>query len=1306
MSINLTVVIDNDEAVRKFRELQKTAKTVTSSVVTDSDRMDFAMRRFATTLGQIGVAASLTGLIRQIALTRGEFQQLEVAFTTLLGSKATADALMAEMVDLAAKTPFDLRGVASGARQLIAYGFAAEDVTETLTRLGNVAAGLGLPLERLTYLYGTTMTQGRLYARDLLQFTTSGIPMLQGLADTLGVTTEEVNKMVTEGKIGFDEVRKVIENMTNEGGKFYNLMQEQSKTITGLLSNLGDAIQVMFNDIGKSQEGVMSSALKGTISLVENYQKVLDVLIPLVAAYGAYKSALIVTAAVNKVQTTIAATKAILEQTKMLTRATQAQILFNQAVKANPYVLAASALAALVAALSVFSKKAKSTAEIVSGLNVATQEYASHSDNLSKLVNEYDTLAPKVGKTKEEHDRLKDVITQLSTVVPGAISQFDEYGRVLDISIEKIRQFSDAQKEALRLEVSQQTDAAKDRVSEIDKELAREQSIFQNKFYYRNKTKTIGGQLVVLQELEKVAYSEEQIAAAAKRANKLYAERKQLTSAIANGERVLQGLQPTSETANDDVVTSLSLAISEARNKLARFKSELADLRADKFPKGAKADFDWAKAIEEKQKAIKEQEDKLKTLTGYDPKQVEKVTDAQKKLNEQVAANDQTLLESRIGIMKEGKAKELAEIDARTKAKLDAIDKERKEEEERAKQAGVKFSPDREGVFTEREDNARQQADNERIAVEVKYAEDIDKIYKQITDDALSEDDRRIRGIQDKYQGFRKWVETALKGGTINLEQAILFEWEIDSAEMSASLKAIVDEYGSAEDKIAKIREKAANARKTATESGRHDLIPKINKREREEKGKVKVEGLMKTDDWINLFQNLDALSSKEISRIIDNINEQLKNANLDPINLKAVTDQLDKAAETATRKNPFAAIAANFKAYKQAMADGDDLRAVKLRQEAWQGVVDAIGEAGQALNAASNLLGQFGIESPELDGVVNAFNSIAAIDVTRPFSVVTGIIGGISSLISGIFDGKDKRAENRIRRLQNQVDALQKSYDDLGDSVDRAYSADASKLIGQQNETLEQQKVLIQNQIKEEQSKKDPDKGRVKEWQNQIDEINKVIEDNKEKAIDAIFGEDLHTAIENFADAYSEAWASGEDRAKATKDVVKNMMRQMVIESIKAAMESSEAMAKIRDKLQEFYSDGVLSQWEQDYVLNMADKLQQELDSQFGWADSLLTDKNATGQTATSRGVQTMSQDTGNELNGRFTDMQGKMNILVSGMYMLRSINMDTRNTTIDIRDIMIQLNGYVADIRTYTRVLPAMSDTLTSMNKKLDNL
>lgn len=1317
MSINLTAVIDNEEAVRKFKELQKTAKTVTSSVITDSDRMDAAMRRIATTLGQIGVGASLVGLVKQIAQTRGEFQQLEVAFTTLLQSKEKADALMAQMVELSAKTPFDLQGVASGARQLLAYGFAAEDVTDVLTRLGNVAAGLGLNLQDLTWLYGTTAVQGRLYTRDVMQFQSRGIDLAGELATMLGKTRAEISQMVTEGKIGFPEVQKAIENMTNEGGKFYNLMQEQSKTITGLISNLGDAIDVMFNDIGKSQEGVITDVLKGTISLVENYQKVLDILIPLVAAYGAYKAALIAVAAAQKVQATIEATKAILEQTKMLTRATQAQILFNKAVKANPYVLAASALIGIVTALTTFSKKAKDTEEIVSDLNAVTSEYVSNADGLLSLANTYDTLSEKTARTEAENARLKDTIAKLASAVPSAISQFDEYGRALDVNIEKIRQFSDAQKEALRIDVNAQIDAAKSRVSDIDKELSSLNAIYQDKYYYRNKTATVGGQLVTLQDLEKVPYSEKQIEDAARKANELYAERLKLIEAIEKGENTLAGI-----TSGGQQSSAAAGSIVSATENLK--SAQKAYTEAVKAWKAAVSGGEDVGIVKEKQDAVenaKKALDEAKKLAGVDDKTVKSVTKSQEKLSDLILANDRALMQSRIDVMREGKAKELAEIDLRTRQKLAKID----EEQQKLKEAqGTPLTEEQENNFEQQRNNIRIESIHDKANIKLKYAKELDSFYKQITDAALTEEERRIRGIKDKYEGFREWLQNAFKAGNIDLGQLFDLENLIDRSELAESLQAVVDEYGGASDKIAKISQKAENARKAAREGGRMDLIPQIDKQEIQEIGKVKADELMKTDDWFNLFQNLDALSSKEIRRIIDNINAQLKNADLDPINLKTVTDQLQEASDKAAMKNPFAAVVTGFRDYKTAMqeairlrekynqtqqesdrraADQAELEAIIKKQKAWQNAQAAAAETSQLIGAVSGMLGNMGVDVPaEVEGLMGALDSFASMDITKPFSIVTGAIGGIANLIGGIFGGGNQRIERNIQRLQDQIDALQKSYEDLGDAIENAYSYDASSMILQQNEMIDQQLKLIEQQIAEEKSKKNPDEDALEAYYEQMDELRKQQEKNKELAKDAIFGEDIKSAINDFANAYADAWAAGEDRAKSMKDVVKNMIKNVVIGML--SKDLTKDVEKLRAKLATFLYDGFLDPTEEhivnDIIDDMVDKGEKYdpiLKKYWGTEDT---------QNAASKGFQAMSQDTGNELNGRFSDMQGKMNILVNGMDMLRSINMDTRNATFDMRDIMIQLNGNVADIRTYTRILPEMAETLTSMNRKLDNL
>lgn len=1328
MSINLTVVIDNDEAIRKFRELQKTAKTVTSSVVTDADRMDIAMRRLATTLGQIGVGVSLAGLVKQIAQTRGEFQQLEVAFATLLQSKEKADALMSQMVELAAKTPFDLQGVASGARQLLAYGFAAEDITNTLTRLGNVAAGLGLNLQDLTWLYGTTAVQGRLYTRDVMQFQSRGIDLAGELATQLGKTRAEISQMVTEGKIGFPEVQKAIESMTNEGGKFHNLMQEQSKTITGLISNLGDALDMMFNDLGKSQEGVITGVLKGTISLVENYQKVLDILIPLVSAYGAYKATLILTAAAQKIVVTAANIKAFFDLAKGITAAKDAQLLFNTAFNANPLGLALSVLTAIGIAVWKYSDGIYSAAKSQKQLNDSIAEAAS---SAAVEQSELGRLKGKLQAAKEgteEYNKIRNEIIEkfgkydaglkAETLTVETLAQ--KYNSLTDAILQsynarQYEKFSREQTDLFEQTATKSYDKIFNKlIKKYGDELGTQYGVELQKAISDGSIKVLQNSAGILR-ISGLKDFEATIGGALGLTTQFEVYTGRVAKLIANIVEAQEVLRETDDlarkrfgitapTPQSSTNTETPEQPQEVRNKSYwEGQKKEAEAALEAMDISLKGTAKWNELIAK----IAEYDSKIKQYS-VSGKTVTDAVKAQEELSDLILANDKALQQSRIDILKDGKQKELAEIDLRTKEEMNKLEQDKSKL--KAAQGGI-ITADQTKYFQERQSNIQQKNADDRAAIELKYAQELDKIYKQITDDTLSEEDRRIKGIKDKYEEFRKWVEDALKAGNITKEQATDLGIKIDQAEIAASLNTIVEKYGTMEDKIAKIREKHAKDRETATKNGRSDLIPQIDKHETEEIGQIKVDELMKTEDWINLFQNLDALSSREILRIIDNINRLLQDADLDPINLKTVTDQLDQAADIATRKNPFASISANFKAYKKALADGDDLRAVKLREDAWQAVAEAIDIVAASISGVSSIASALGADEDTTASINNIAGAVGgaaqAVSGFASGNIVQGIQGTASAITSliNLFSG-DRRKERNIQRLQDQIDALEKSYDELGEAIEEAYSTDASELIEQQNELLEQQKILIQNQIAEERSKKDTDEERIKEWENQIDEINKQIEENKEKALDAIFGEDLKSAIDNFATAYADAWANGEDRARTARDVVRNMMRQMVIESIKSAIQSSEAMKKIREKLQEFWLDGVFSAEEQEEAYKMADDLQKYLDDKYGWAGSLLFDNQASTQNATSRGFQAMSQDTGDELNGRFTDMQGKMNILVNGIELLRSINMDTRNVTFDIRDIMIQLNGNVADIRTYTRILPAMGETLVAINRKLDNL
>ena len=382
-------------------------------------------------LMKIGGTAALTKLGSDIVQVRGEFQQLEIAFTTLLGSKEKSDALMSQMVDTAMKTPYSLQGVASGARQLLAYGFAAEDVNDVLVRLGNVASGLGLPLERLTYLYGTTRVQGRLYARDMLQFTSSGIPLLQKLADMYGVSTDKINDMVTAGKIGFSDVEKVFKSMTDQGGMFYNLMENQSKSFTGQISNDKDQISKILNDIGKSNEDLINGGLSGVKTLLDNYEAIGKMLVGLVATYGTYKTAVMIVTTVQKEQAAINAMIAasngvfntsLAAQWLWTERLQKAQAFLNKTMLSNPYVAVATAIVGVIAVTWALSDSTTSAEKAQKDFNASME---AQKQQLDETENKAKSLIETIkSETTTQYDKQKALQT-LQRMMPSIFRNMD-----------------------------------------------------------------------------------------------------------------------------------------------------------------------------------------------------------------------------------------------------------------------------------------------------------------------------------------------------------------------------------------------------------------------------------------------------------------------------------------------------------------------------------------------------------------------------------------------------------------------------------------------------------------------------------------------------------------------------------------------------------------------------------------------------------------------------------------------------------------------------------------------------------------
>lgn len=289
-SIKFDITGDNSSVLKAFRGVQDGVSQTARVVEQQGQSIENVFNRIKSVASVAFAGFTAKEIISTLGTVRGEFQQFEIAFETMLGSGQKAKGMISDLANLAATTPFDMKGVVNGAKQLLAYGFAANEITDTMRRLGDVSAGLGLNLQDLTWLYGTTMVQGRLFTRDLMQFTGRGIPLTEELAKQFGVTKDKVSELVTAGKVGFPEVKKAIESLTNEGGKFGGLMEKQSHSITGQISNIQDTIEMAINDLGTQTEGLMNDALDITSKVIDHWKEIGEVILAAASAIGLYKA--------------------------------------------------------------------------------------------------------------------------------------------------------------------------------------------------------------------------------------------------------------------------------------------------------------------------------------------------------------------------------------------------------------------------------------------------------------------------------------------------------------------------------------------------------------------------------------------------------------------------------------------------------------------------------------------------------------------------------------------------------------------------------------------------------------------------------------------------------------------------------------------------------------------------------------------------------------------------------------------------------------------------------------------------------
>ena len=658
----------------------------------------------------------------------------------------------------------------------------------------------------------------------------------------------------------------------------------------------------------------------------------------------------------------------------------------------------------------------------------------------------------------------------------------------------------------------------------------------------------------------------------------------------------------------------------EDRAKSFDHEAEAVDRDAQALKRNADAYFELGKAKEQAaddllsssgiEKYDKYEEDRLKKAqqeAERQKKEAEKQKEIQERVNQQLLDLQNKNQQSRINLMEEGSDKRIAQIEYDYDREIEAI---RKREKEWREAQGGKLTQEQtveiKTAITQAQATrmrSTQEVENEQIEAQRKAMNDYLKEYGTYQDKKMA--------LAAEYGQKIAFAET--EGEKLILGK----EWDKQLSDLEIksgnTANAIIALFGDMKDKTLKELIEISTKGKEALEflkSGEWD----------ESKGK----GLGITQEQFDLWSDMPEIMDRA-GKSVESTNEKV--------------DELRPAFDKVTE------------GVRRFFAAGDD---PKKLTESLHLINEGVNEVMTSVQFLSNTFGKLG------DSFGGAFNDIAeglnmAMDAVNsamqgaqagamfgPIGASAGAaIGVVTSLASSIAKIHDKKNEKRIQRLQDQIDVLDASYEKLGRSIEKAYSTSAAKLINQQDELLKQQKLMIQQQILEEKDKKKPDEERIKEWEKQLDDINLKLEENKEKAIEAITGTDVMSAIDEFAQAYSEAWATGTDAAEASTKIVQNLIKTAIIGFLKDKL--SPSVEEFMKKLADYMSDGIVSPWEEAELNKFKEKMEAEAQKVFDTSSKYFQeDKNDKyEQTATSGGFEKMSQDSADELNGRFTALQ-----------------------------------------------------------------
>lgn len=1320
--LHFDITGDNSNFLQKLEESRNGVRRTSKQIEESGMGIEHLFKRMTTAAAAFGVSLGAKQLVSDITRVRGEFQQLEVAFKTMLGSERQSNELMSQLVSTAAKTPFDLQGVANGAKQLLAYGTEAKDVNATLIRLGDIAAGLSIPLNDLVWLYGTTMTQGRLFTQDLRQFQGRGIPLADELAKQFGVTKDKVGELVTAGKVGFPEVQKAIEAMTNEGGKFGGLMEEQSKTISGQISNIEDSISTILNKIGKDNEGIINTALGGVSSLVENYEKVGEAIAVAITAYGAYKAALMTVSALQAANNIILK-QAVVEKhlataagitlsnseaiaaarTKILTIAQQGLVKALKAAAAatvaNPYVLLAAAVTSLAYGIYKLSTAESDTEKVIRETNEALEAQKNHYEEVGSKARSLSNTLSDESRSMEERFL---AYRKLQRLMPEVFKDMDWETAKRKTNTEFIRLETDEILRQQRIGLKTKVVMSQQKIQGLENSII--------------KTTNAGGYTGALKE----------DLAAAKKELELY-------------QKALDDFEKAKDEQEKD--ENKPTIFNKKYWEDIKKEAEAARDALDVSDEGSKKWNEYTKQILEAQKQIAKYSAPAKQGSQAQ-KEAAKQLKQEEQLAEQLLSIRRKNQQDEINLMEDGTERKLKQIDLDYQRELDAIKKQRREWESLQ---GGKLTDEQMSTLGMWASNAAKGRESGISDVNRKKLESDRKAWQEYFIEYGNYQEKRKNLVQKYNDELAKLQKDSP-------------EYAIKEAEKSKAIEQLDEQYGKSTKAMADLFEDASNKSVSAIQS----IIDKYE---------ILIKYMSGTDKDISIADLKGiGFTDKDIERIEKG-----------EISIKDVTDAVKGLKDELKGKSPWQAFVSDLeKGIEAIKKGGNDSKKIG------QGITDignAVTSFAPALNEfGSSIADIFGFDDSKITSAIDALGGLGQ-TASGVGQIMSGdIVGGAMSAVSGIsavvsaLDGMFGADYSHYNEMVEEYNKLNEIWDELIDKkleyINTSYGAEADK-VGKEalelvNKSIEAYRILGRERLNSGASAGSHSIGKrmakntsSSDWQDIADALDMSVKDAKDfigtgrmtglfdltteqleklkseaptfwakldgdvrDYLDKIIEgeeriEEIHNQINeqltqttfdgvysNFIDTLMDMKASSKD---AAEDISEYFMQAMLSEQIGTLYQDK--LKKWYEKFAKGMEDGSLTESERNALnseymgyIEEAMKLRDELAAATGY-DKI--SQESTSQSSTSRGFGTeMTHEDAGELSGRFTALQiageETKNAVLSMLAVANviSVSVDDNSTTLmEIKNLMITSNGHLEDIAKYTKELIGFKQTITNI-------